>query len=101
MAPGSLFLAPCSLCDDRGSTGGGAAIKLYNDQTGEELGEVSDDDVQFLIDQLEEEDAADTSYYINQDTITMLRADGASQELLVLLEKAVAGSGDADVRWSE
>jgi hypothetical protein len=38
---------------------------------------------------------------VNQDTVTMLRADGASQELLALLERAIAGSGEADVRWSE
>jgi hypothetical protein len=56
--------------------------------------------VQFLIDHLEEEDATDRAYYINQDTVSLLRAEGASQELLAILDRAIAGTGDADIRWS-
>jgi hypothetical protein len=82
------------------SAAGGNKIKLYIDQTGEELGNVSEDDVQFLIDQLEEEDSEDRAYYINQDTVTMLRANGAGPELLAALDRAVSRTGDAEVRWS-
>jgi hypothetical protein len=64
------------------------------------LGNVSEDDVQFLIDQLEEEDSEDRAYYINQDTVTMLRANGAGPELLAALDRAVGATGDAEVRWS-
>lgn len=80
---------------------GGLEIRLFNDQTGEFLGEVSDEDVGFLIDQLEEEYAEDRAYYINRDTVTMLRANGAGQELLAALESAVRATGEADVTWSE
>lgn len=77
------------------------AIRLYNDQDGAYIGEVSREDVQFLIGQLEEEYDEDRAYYVNRDTISMLRSNGASQELLALLEEAVAGKGEAEVRWSE
>jgi hypothetical protein len=76
-------------------------VRLYDDQTDENLGEVSPVDVQFLIDQLEEEYDEDRAYYINQDTITLLRSEGATQELLSLLERAVARTGEAEVRWGE
>jgi hypothetical protein len=87
------------MCDD--DRQGVATIRLYNDQTGEEIGELGEDDLQFLIDNLEEEDAEDRAYYINQDTVTLLRSEGASQDLLVLLDKALGTSGEAEVRWSD
>jgi processive 1,2-diacylglycerol beta-glucosyltransferase len=80
---------------------GGPAIRLYHDQTGEYLGDVTEEDIEFLIDQLEEEFEEDRAYYVNQDTVTMLRANGASQELLEALDRALGESGEADVTWSE
>ena len=76
-------------------------IKLYDGAGGTLLGEISAVDLQFLIDQLEEESVEDVSYYINRDTVTLLRAEGASQELLAILDSAVANTGEADVRWEE
>jgi len=73
--------------------------RLFDNDSGALLGEISAEDVNFLIEQLEEESAEDVAYYVNQDTVTLLRAEGASQELLVVLEKAIAGSGEAEVRW--
>lgn len=83
------------------STAGRQTIRLYNDKTGEFLGDVSEEDVEFLVDQLEEEYEEDRAYYVNQDTLTMLRANGAGQELLAALERAVGQNGEADVTWSE
>jgi len=40
--------------------------KLYNATTGAELGEITDEQLEFLQDQLEEESAEDQDYYINQ-----------------------------------
>lgn len=77
------------------------AIRLFNDQTGEYLGDVEEEDIDFLIEQLEEESDEDRAYYINQDTVTMLRSNGASQELLAALERALSAAGEADVTWSD
>ncbi len=73
--------------------------RLFDNDSGALLGEISAEDVDFLIDQLEKKSADDDAYYVNQDTVTLLRAEGASQELLAVLEKAIAGQAEAEVRW--
>ncbi len=76
-------------------------MKLYDDQSGALLGEVTAEDVQFLIDQLEEEYDADVAYYLTPDTLAFLRDSGARPELLAVLDRALEGKADAEVRWSE
>lgn len=59
--------------------------KLINKDTGKAIGSVTDDDVQFLIDQLEEEDSDDTDYFISADVVRFLEDNGASDELIEIL----------------
>jgi len=73
--------------------------KLYNQTTNELISEISDSQLQFLIDQLEEEDSKDKDYYINGDTIAMLREADGDPELIAMLEKAMGESGEVDVLW--
>lgn len=76
-------------------------IKVYNAETGALLGEISADQLQLLVDQLEEESSEDRDYYINQATIDLLAQKGASGELLAILRQAVGEQGEADIRWSQ
>jgi processive 1,2-diacylglycerol beta-glucosyltransferase len=94
-------LPPTCYCARQISHHGGPAIRLYNDQTGEFLGDVSEEDVEFLVEQLEEEFEQDRAYYVNRETVTLLREGGASQELLTAIERGLGPSGEADVTWSE
>ena len=75
-------------------------MNLYDTRSGALVGEVTDDDVQFLIDQLEEEHAEDVAYYVNTDTLEFLRERNARPELLEVLTGAIATQGDAELRWS-
>jgi hypothetical protein len=75
--------------------------KLYDKQSGALLGIVSDDDIESLIDQLEEEDSADEDYFIDADTIDLLEEAGASETLLSVLRKAVGDSEGIDIRYEE
>ena len=75
-------------------------IKLYDAATGAPLGEVSEEQLQFLQDQFEEEWEGDQDYYINEATLDMLQEAGADAGLLDLLRKALGGKGEADIRWS-
>lgn len=59
--------------------------KLINKDTGKVIGAVAQADVQFLIDQLEEENLRDTDYFISADTVRLLEDNGASDELLAVL----------------
>lgn len=75
--------------------------KLYNKQSGALLGDVSDADVQALIDQLEEEHRADDDYFIDSATIDVLEEAGASASLVALLRGAVGNSDGIDVRYEK
>lgn len=58
----------------------------------EPLGTISEDQLDFLIDNLEEEFEEDEEYFISQATLDYLKEQGADDELMALLERAVAGS---------
>ena len=72
--------------------------RLFDAQSNVLLGEVSDQDVQTLVDRLEEESSDDDDYFIDTATIDLLEESGASSELIALLRKAVGTSDGLDVR---
>lgn len=74
-------------------------IDLYNSETDQLIGTISEDDLQALTDGLEEESSQDQDYYIQADTIDLLAEDGASEELLGLLRGALGKSDGVDIRW--
>jgi len=65
------------------------------------LGSISDADVKVLVDELEEEDIADTDYFINGDTVDILEASGASKALVDMLLAAIGDSDGVDIRWEK
>jgi processive 1,2-diacylglycerol beta-glucosyltransferase len=75
-------------------------IELHDAERGTRLGTISDDQLQFLIDALEEESSTDKDYYISADTIAMLEEDGADRQLVSLLRSALGGREGVDIRWS-
>ena len=75
-------------------------IELRDKETGALLGTVTEAQLQFMIDQLEEEDSEDTDYYINQATIDMFEQERADPQLLDILRKALLSRNDMEVRWS-
>jgi hypothetical protein len=75
-------------------------IKLYDNSTNELIGEITDLDLSFMIEQLEEEWAEDHDYYINWPTVDLFESKGASALLLELLRTALADRDDMEIRWS-
>lgn len=75
-------------------------IELHDAERGTRLGTISDEQLQFLVEALEEESLEDKDYYISADTIDMLEEDGADRQLLELLRGALGGREGMDVRWS-
>ena len=53
-------------------------IQLRDKENGVTLGTISEEGLQFLIDNLEEEWAEDTDYYLNRTTFEMLKNKGVS-----------------------
>ncbi len=76
-------------------------LTLYNEETGAKLGEISEEQLQFLEAQLVEEGVEDPDYFINQDTIDMLAQRGADQALIAMLRQAVGNGEGIEITWSE
>lgn len=74
--------------------------ELRNKDTGELIGNVTADQVQFMIDHLEEESETDQDYWLNRATIDMFREEGADAQLLAMLEDAMGEGDDVEVEWS-
>ena len=63
------------------------------------IGPIDDDQLQFLVDQLEEEHDDDKDYFIDRDTLELLSDNGADPELLALLEKGLGNDDEMDIAW--
>jgi hypothetical protein len=75
-------------------------IRLRNKETGSDLGSITEEELQFLIDNLEEEWEEDQDYYLNRQTLEMLKGSGASPSLAQILERAMGERNDVEVEWS-
>ena len=67
--------------------------------SGDSIGEISDKQLAFLVEQLEEEHEDDQDYYIDKDTLELLSDNGCDPELLALLEKALGTDDSMDIAW--
>jgi hypothetical protein len=74
--------------------------RLYIEATNLVLGEISDAELKVLFENLEEESAEDTDYYITPDTVDYLESRGADARLVAMLRQAIGGSDGVDVRWA-
>jgi hypothetical protein len=74
-------------------------IELRDKDTGAFLGNITEAQLQFMIDQMEEEDSEDTDYYINPATVDMFEQNGADPQLIDILRKALMSRNDLEVRW--
>jgi hypothetical protein len=74
-------------------------IKIFNKTTGEFIGRISEEELEFLADQLEEESIKDTDYYIRTETIEEFEKQGASLHLVELLRGGLRNSSAIEIRW--
>ena len=63
------------------------------------IGKISDEQLQFLVDHLEEESSTDQDYYLNQATLDMLEEAGADSELIDMLSKALENREGIEIEW--
>ena len=74
--------------------------RIYNSESGDLLGEITETELSSLTNFLEEESAEDRDYYITADTIDYLETNGADAALVALLRKAVGDQEGVEIRWS-
>src|SRR5205823_284745 len=76
-------------------------ISLLDVDSGLPLGQISETQLQFLIDQLEEDPSDDHGYYIGADTVDLLETSGGDADLIELLKRAVSGRDGVQIRWRD
>jgi processive 1,2-diacylglycerol beta-glucosyltransferase len=74
-------------------------VRLFDAESDAPLGTITEAQLQFLIDELEEESSEDRDYYISAETVELLADHGADAELIDVLRRALAGREGVDVRW--
>jgi hypothetical protein len=74
-------------------------IDLFNNDTQQLIGSITEAELQVLIDRLEEESETDQDYYIDQATIDLLGDGTATDHLLQMLRKALGSSDGVEIRW--
>jgi len=74
-------------------------VELRDKESGSVVGSITDEQLQFLIDQLEEESDTDTDYYLNAPTLEMLADRGIDQPLLTLLRNALGDREGMEIQW--
>ena len=74
-------------------------IYLMDSEKEEEIGVITCDQAQFLIDDLVEEGVEDQDFYIDEDTLEFLAENSCDEELLSLFAEALEGRADRAVNY--
>jgi hypothetical protein len=69
-------------------------ILLYS-----QVGELSEDQLDFLVDNLEEEWPEDRDYFINRAMLDVLKSRGADSALVRMLTQALGDREEVDILW--
>jgi hypothetical protein len=75
-------------------------IRLIDTETGAAVGTITDAQLEFLMDQLEEESDEDTEYYLTADTIDAFEEAGAEPALVTTLRNALGERDEMEIRWA-
>jgi hypothetical protein len=75
-------------------------IELKDKDSGAMIGSITEDQLKFLVDQLEEESAEDKDYYLNTTTLDVLAGKEIDSVLLKLLRGALGDRDEMEIEWS-
>ncbi len=76
-------------------------IQVYDKNTRVMVGTITQEQLKFLVAQLEEESTTDQDYYIDAATIAMLQTAGADPDLLQLLQDGLGDRTGMEILWEE
>jgi hypothetical protein len=74
-------------------------IQLRNKDTSAPIGEITEEQLDFLIDMLEEEDSEDQDYWIDDMTLQYFQENGGDPVLIKLLQDAIGESEGVEIEW--
>ena len=75
-------------------------ITLKDKETDRFIGTINEQQLQFLIDQRQEESSDDQDYYINKAALEMFEKNGIDQELSKMFKDALGSREDMEIVWS-
>jgi len=75
--------------------------ELYLKSDNTHLGHIADDDLNFLIANLEEESITDEDYTITRMTFEFLRDQGMTPSLQAMLEKALGDKEEVEIKYTK
>lgn len=75
-------------------------ITLNDRASGAFIGSITEAQLQYLVDELEEEHRADQDYYFHRSQIEIFRENGADDQLVALLESAMGDADELEVIWA-
>jgi hypothetical protein len=74
-------------------------ITLLNKSTQAQIGTLSPEQLQILVDYFEEESESDQDYWVNSDDLLNLKEQGADAALITILQTALGDAEDMDIEW--
>ena len=74
-------------------------IDLFNNNTSELVGSITEADLKVLMDHLEEESSEDQDYFIDRATLDVIGDGQATEHLMNVLRKALGAAESVDIRW--
>ena len=74
-------------------------IEVYDNEVGVLIGTITEEQLQFLIDELEETSTTDQDYYLDEGMLDMLEEAGAEDALMDLLRGALGDRDGIEIRW--
>lgn len=74
-------------------------VTLINNETNTPIGAITEAELAFLIDQLEEESSQDRDYYIAGVTVDIMASRGGDPALIALLRSAIGSADGVELRW--
>lgn len=75
-------------------------IEVYDNEVGVLVGTITEEQLQFLIEELEETSTKDQDYYLDERMMDMLEEAGADDALMQLLRGALGDRDEIEIRWA-
>jgi len=75
--------------------------KLLDKDNGAFLGTLTEPQLKFLVDQLEEEGLEDRDYAITPMTLALFEGEGADPDLVSMLKQALGDRDEMTILWEE
>jgi len=76
-------------------------ITLRNKETGAYIGEITEEQLQFLINELEEDYSQDRDYWLERSELEYFRENGGPADLIKILESAMGNNEGLEIIWEK